>query len=369
MPPEPRIAVDARYLKRADVGISIYLSDLIDDLVAAGARVTLLTDDHAHAEELGVRFPAATSQALVRRSGLVWEQYDLPRHLRRAGYDVHLAGANYGLPLLYRGPTTLALVVYDLIPLRFPRRYMLPRPAWTAKYLMSTLISLVRAQRIIAISNSTAADVGRLRNRASVTVRYPSVKPPPASDPIVPLLPDRFFLYYGGHDVRKNVPLMLDAYVRYREVADDPVDLVVLGRGWEQYDERLYATNVTAPVHRLGYVDEATKHAVIERATGVLYPSDFEGFGLPVVEALLHGIPVVTGSGGSLREVGGAAVIYADPRRTDSFVDAMFVAASVHERERVRRVGPERVRALATSGGTGTLLDALIPTNPAAVSR
>jgi glycosyltransferase involved in cell wall biosynthesis len=365
----PRVSVDARYLKRADVGISVYLSNLIDDLVEQGGCITLLTDEPSHVATLFDRFPGAHAEALVRRSGMAWEQRDLAHHLRRGDYDVHLAGANYGLPLLYRGPTVLALVVYDLIPLRYPRRYLLRRPGWAAKYLISMFISFVRVQRIIAISNATAADVRRLRRRVPVTVRYPSVTPPPPTSPIVPPLPERFFLYHGGHDVRKNVPLLLAAYARYRERCADPIDLVVLGNGWGMYDEHFRALGLGANVHRLGYVDEATKHAVIARAACVLYPSDFEGYGLPVAEALVHGIPVVSGTGGSLREVGGQAVIYADPHSTDSFVDAMTIATSPGERERARHAGPARVRELSEAAATGTILDALVPATRTSVSR
>jgi glycosyltransferase involved in cell wall biosynthesis len=202
-----------------------------------------------------------------------------------------------------------------------------------------------------------------------LTVRYPSVTPPPATNPSRPELPEQFFLYHGGHDARKNVPLLLEAYGRYRELSADPIDLVVLGYGWEIYDERFRAMGLTANIRRLGYVDEATKHAVIARATCVLYPSDFEGFGLPVAEALVHGIPVVSGTGGSLREVGGAAVIYADPRSTDSFVDAMTMATSTAERERARHAGPERVRYLSESTEAGRILETLVSKSPVAVSR
>src|SRR5439155_770938 len=162
--------------------------------------------------------------ALEGRSGFLWEQWTLPRYLRSRGHAVHIAGANYGLPLAPVGATRLVLIVHDLIPLRMPRTYLLSRPAWAVKYLLSTLIALPRAALIVTPSQATADDVRRWARHRRVGVRYPPLTGAPAASDVPELpsgWPRRFLLYNGGLDPRKNVGRLLEAFTLYRRDGGD----------------------------------------------------------------------------------------------------------------------------------------------------
>ena len=173
-----RVGIDVRYLQRPGVGISRYLEQGVRDILEAGARVTLVTDSERHAGALRAAFPSAEAVALPGRSGFLWEQRQLARHLAAAGYDAYVAPANYGLPLTYRGATPLILVVHDLIPLRLGHLYLLRRPLWAVKYLLSTAIAAARATQIIAPSYATAGDIGRLLRCRNVAVADPPIPAP-----------------------------------------------------------------------------------------------------------------------------------------------------------------------------------------------
>jgi O-antigen/teichoic acid export membrane protein len=330
------VSVDARYLKRPDVGISVYVAGVIDRLLESGADLTLLTDAAQHGAQLRRAYPAAEVVVLPARSGFVWEQRELPRYLRRARHGMHLAGANYGLPLTRVGGTRLALVVHDLIPLRMPRTYLFSRPAWAAKYLLSTLISLVRAELVLTPSAATASDVRRLRRTGPVEVRYPAPAavhghqaPPPAD------WPRPYVLYNGGLDPRKNVDGMLRAFALFRREGGEH-HLVMLGSGCDRLAPRCRELGIEPFVHLPGYVDEATKTAAVRGADAVVYPSRWEGFGLPLLESMSVGTPVVTGVGGSLREVGGDAPIYVRVWSPRSIACGLTRAVRPEERGRFR---------------------------------
>lgn len=355
-----RLGVDARYLQRNGLGISIYLRAGIGDLLDAGACLTLLTDDHAHAAKLREEFPSAAVTALPDRSGFLWEQITLRRHLSAASYEAYLAPANFGLPLRYRGDTRMILVIHDLIPLRLAHLYTLRKPVWAASYFLSLLIAALRADRIIAVSEATASDITRLLWRRPVAVAYPQVPPAgrapakPAGRSRNPLgleapggsdLPRRpYFVYNGGADIRKNVPTLLRAFRLVR--AFGPADLVMLGTGYDRFKPLISKLGIAENVIMPGYVGEEAKAAILRGAIALVYPSRLEGFGLPVVEGFAAGVPVISGTGGALPEVGGDAVTYVQPMTAPALAAAMARTTDQQLRDRFRELGRIQLETL-----------------------
>ena len=348
------VSVDARYLRRPGVGISRYVSGVIEQLLRSGSPVTLLTDGEDHRPDLERRYPAAGVVVLPQRSGLVWEQWSLPRYLRGSGHVAHVAGANYGLPLVSAGDVHTVLVVHDLIPLRMPRTYIARRPRWAVKYLVSQFTSLFRASSIVAVSQATARDVRRFSLGRRAVVRYPDWRTPlPSPLPDLPDgWPERFVVFNGGLDPRKNISGLIDAFALYLARGGDH-DLVLMGSGAEFFTPQIERLGVAERVHLPGWVDEGVKYAAIERAGAVLYPSTLEGFGLPVVEALRLGTPVVTGTGGSLREVGGDTAVYVDVCDPESVAQGIARAVRRETREHVRIKAGAHLERLATPPGPG----------------
>ena len=338
-----RVAVDARYLMRPGVGISVYLRDFITELAAGDDDVTLLTSAESHAAALAAEFPRCSSTALVQRRRTVWEQVELPRWLAGAEPDVLIAGANRGLPLRRASPTTSnVLILHDLIPLRMGREYLLGDPLSAWRYLFDTAVSLARADLFVVNSRSTADDLRRLCPRARVAVRYPGFDSSPASASAPPAgWPERYFLYCGGADARKNVAQLLEAFYAYRRAGGENA-LVVIGSGFD----RLRAGNESPHTFFTGYVDDAVKTAAIAHAQAVVYPSRFEGFGLPIAEALAFGVPVLAGGGGAQTEVGGEAALYVDVHDVASIADGLRRVSAAPWRDAVRRTAPEQVERL-----------------------
>ncbi len=362
-----RVGIDVRYLRRQGVGISGYVHQAVLELLEAGADLTLLTDSEEHCGALRSAYPSAAAVALPTRSGFRWEQQKLPRHLDAARYDAYIAPANYGLPLTYRGPTVMILVVHDLIPLRLGHIYLLPRPLWATKYLLSVGIAALRADRVAAASHATARDVARLLRHRDVSVAYPPIPAPHAAEggtePAGPpaSLPGGFdhgaksyFLYNGGADIRKNVPTLLRAFARIRH-ALPATDLIMIGAGQEHFHKLIHRLRLEDRVHTLGYVDEPAKESLIKHAAALVYPSRIEGFGLPVLEAMAAGIPVVSGTGGSLAEIGGDAVVYVRPINDESLATAMLAVSQDTGRDTARLAGISQLKLLMDRRQEGTL--------------
>jgi glycosyltransferase involved in cell wall biosynthesis len=353
---EASVGIDARYLRRPGIGITSYVRQGISNLAAAGARLSLITDDAGHRAALRSEFPSASVVVLAERSGFMWEQRSLRRHLDAACYDAYVAPANYGLPLRYRGKTPLLLIVHDLIPLRLPHLYLLGRPLWATKYLLSVGIAAVRADRIVAVSDATAADITRLLRKHVADVVYPQI---PAQVHEAPATQGRpYFVYNGGADVRKNVPTLLRAFSLVRDQLGGP-GLVILGTGYDGLLPYIGKLGITEHVCLPGYVDEAAKDQIVRDALALVYPSRLEGFGLPVVEALAAGIPVVSGRGGALAEIGGAAPVYLDKIDTRSLAAAMIKVADGDARQRARQAAGVQLALLAERQQACTLADAV----------
>ena len=355
-----RLTVDARYLRRPAVGISVYLADFIAELAGGSYAVTLLTNDPTHARRLGERFPGCEVDVLAERREVPWEQRALPRHLQAAVPDIHLAGANRGLPLRSPPHTRLALIMHDLIPLRMPRSHLLADPFAAGRFLFGTAVSLARADLVITNSRSTADDVRRLRPRVPRVVRYPSVPEIPTLQTGPPAgWPAEYLLYCGGADRRKNVDGLVAAHAEYRR-RGGRLPLMIIGFGFDGLRERTRDRGAADAVLFAGVVSEAVKWQAVSHAQAVLYPSSWEGFGLPILEALAVGTPVLAGRGGAQPEVGGDVAAYVDVDERDSLVDGIRQVLDPAWREIVRRRGPAQVALLrAAHRSAGEILDPL----------
>jgi glycosyltransferase involved in cell wall biosynthesis len=206
------------------------------------------------------------------------------------------------------------VTVHDLIPALLPayrggplNRIYTALVGWTAR----------RAARIITVSHASAREITKHlhipSDRVHVVYHGPNGEgvPPVAPDAMRAIrqryhLPDRYFLYLGGYDARKNVATTLAAYARYLELGGDPgVKLVLAGQLPERDtafapDPRRQsaALGLGDAVHFPGRVEEADKAALYAGATAFVFPSLYEGFGMMVLEAMAAGTPVITSGDG-----------------------------------------------------------------------
>ena len=300
-------------------GIHQYVYQVLRHLPAtAGRRYTVYTRQPAAADDPPNQRRRATPLPTERRlARIVWEQAVWPYAARRDRLDL-LHSMAFAMPRLV--PCPAVVTIYDLSFVHYPDSF----PTLQRRYLERvTADSCRRARRLIAISESGRQDVHRVYGvpleRIDVVVPGVAVAYRPLPPEEVAAfrrrldLPERFLLHVGTLQPRKNVPLLLDALARLGR--DDAPLVLVGGKGW-LYDAifaRVAALGLERRVRFAGYVDDDDLPLWYNAAAALVLPSRYEGFGLPIVEALACGTPVVAANASSLPEAGGAAALYFAP--------------------------------------------------------
>ncbi len=282
---------------------------------------------------------------------ILWEQSIQPLAVARERLDL-LHSTSYVQPVIC--PAKSVVTFLDLSFLRMPQNFN----RWNRVYLSTMArISAHRCDRILTISESTRQDVINLMGVApsKVEVTYLGVDDifRPVDDPGVLAkfraehqLPDRFLLYVGTLEPRKNVERLVEAYAQARRDLQLPHKLVLGGaKGW-LYDR------IFARVHELGLEQDVlfTSYIPYEElplwyncADIFIYPSLYEGFGLPPLEAMSCGTAVITSSVSSLPEVVGEAAIAVDPLDVNALADAIArVLNDTALRHQLEAEGPRR---------------------------
>jgi glycosyltransferase involved in cell wall biosynthesis len=311
-------------------GIGSYLRGLIPALARQGLEHEYALFAYAapalDLPPLPERFRVTTLNAppLGRARALVSHQLALPALARRLGLGVlHVPGVSYNasMPAIPLWPAVpIVVTVHDLIPLLFPDE-VLPRRRHRLFYLLM-LRACARADHLVCVSEATRQDVrsrlGLPDSRLSVVPNAAdalfTTAPGPAGDRRAAALPaDGFVLHVGGAAPLKNLASVLAAMVDlWRErvsahlvcVAAAPFDPVALCPGIAAHRNR---------VHVLERVSPRFLRWLYQHALCLAFPSLYEGFGLPVLEAMASGCPVITARTGSLPEVGGEAAVYVEP--------------------------------------------------------
>ncbi len=315
-----RVAFDATAIPPNRAGAGVYIFNLVQAL----AGIDRVNTYHVYAKpdhiaELGIaqpnfHFTAMPHTSTLRR--LAWEQTTLPREIRRHKIDV-LHSPHYTMPLQ---PGCKSVVTFcDMIFVLFPSMHSRVRRSFFQRMMRR---SAERADRLIAISESTRQDVLRFRSlppervvsiplAASGAFRRVDEAQARAACARCNLTPHKFILYVGVLEPRKNVPLLLEAYARL--AADYPdVPLVIAGKkGWmyEEIFRQVTNLGIAERVRFLGYVPEDDLIGLYNTARVFVYPSRYEGFGLPVLEAMQCGAPVITCDISSMPEVAGDAAL------------------------------------------------------------
>ena len=298
----------------------------------------------------------------VRR--VLAEQTWLARESRRAGAAVvHHAGGV--VPLVH--PGRVVLTIQDLQPLDMPRNFTRVKRA----YIRSMVGRSVRAARMVCVpSEFTRGRVVELLGAPPEAVRvvpwFPRPVPEPggehAPDPVVDRVRGRqFFLYPAITYPHKNHRVLLDAFASL--AADRPEALLVLtgGAGAEEESvrRRIESPDLRGRVLRTGRVAERTLEQLYALAAAVVVPSRYEGFGLPVLEAMARGCPVLASRAGSLPEVARAEDLL-DPDDVTAWDAAMQCVLDLSAHERARRVeeGHQVVASFTPSATAEGLLSA-----------
>ncbi len=281
---------------------------------------------------------------------VAYEQFGLSRLAREIG----AAGVHYpaNIGTAFRKSPSV-VTIHDVSFFRNPGWFTLNRAMY---YRVAVGQSAHTATRVIADSTAAADDiVNFLGIRAGKIDVIPLGVDPvfcPAPDAQCARirerhgLPGRFFLYLGTLEPRKNLPRLIEAWSRIAIEAD--VDLVIAGRdGWKTgpIDRAIGSSLARARIHRPGFVDPADLPALLSAATAFVWPSLCEGFGLPVLEAMACGVPVLSSNTSSIPEVTGDAAMLVDPLDIDAIANGMLrIVRDEKLRARLRTAGPEQAR-------------------------
>ena len=362
-----RIAIDARTLTSPKTGDRTVVLGFIHGLAALQAsedlELVLVSQESVPAEML----PAGQFSRLVvpRPGGYLWMPIAFPRALRQCRADVGL--------IQYMGPfsapcpivTTIHDTVWRTMPETFP---------WKARMILDAFIpgTIARAAAVTTGSEFSRGEILRYFPRAAGKLRVV----PYAVDerfhrvtdeaPLAAVrrkydLPERFILSVGVLQPRKNVEGLIHAYSQLPPSLRGEYSLVITGkRGWLDANLPQVARDAGAGIHFTGYVADEELPALYSLASCLVYPSFYEGFGLPPLEAMACGTPVITSNATSLPEVTGGAAVLVDPHDVPALAVAIqHLLEDPALRERLVTAGLKRAAQMTWRASAMALLDVL----------
>jgi glycosyltransferase involved in cell wall biosynthesis len=322
-----RIAVDARPLAHPFTGIGRYTESILKRATKLGHQWFLYSD-----RPLTLRFPIGDRVQL--RTGkaspggalsLFYSQLVFPRWARGDCVDLFWSPRHH-LPLLLPSRIAGVVTVHDLVWKRHPET-MLGRNRLLEYLLMGPSVSL--AHQVICVSQFTADEIASVYPEAvSRCTVIPEAAEPMGSryEECYPLPDEPYLLFVGTLEPRKNLPRLLAAYARAVREHSIPQHLLIVGAGgWggEDLPGLIARLGLQDRVLLKGRVSDAELSDLYAATTGLLMPSLYEGFGLPVLEAMQHGVPVIAGNCGALPEVVGEGGLLVDPASEQELVAAL----------------------------------------------
>lgn len=345
-----RVGVDIRPFYEPLTGIGWYLYYLLHELAKrddvelilfGDARITdegprlycdLPPGAHLCVFDLRGRPKSRLARPLTAGAYVIW--------MELTGCDV-VFGANYFLPRLMSAIARRRVVtVHDLTYKRFPELVQKETLENLERHMKR---EVAQADAILCVSESTRRDLLRyydLDPARAVAIHSGLGTPPEEAE--MPGLPPRYLLFVSTIEPRKNLGVLLDAFARLRSSGAYDGELVVVGKiGWkaEAMARRLEADGV----RHLDYLPPEQLAFVYRHAEAFVFPSIYEGFGFPLLEAMARGVPSIAARSSSLPEIGGDAALYFDPARADELEEALRrVVSDPALREDLGRRGRER---------------------------
>ena len=350
-----RVLIDATGITKEKAGVGVYAKNLLDQLTRTpdDFKYFVLAQDDDPELDFSQR-PNVTMLWVRSRFfrilplRFLLEQLYLPLLLRSRRINV-IHSLHYAFPL-FRFGARQVVTVHDMTFFNMPEVHQRTKII----YFRAFIRAAVRyADLLIFVSRSALEDcTARLGPADGATAVIPHGK----GEEFLPggpllkkeltekyKLPKRFMLYIGMIEPRKNLTRLVEAFAGLAP-ADSELDLVIAGKlGW--MTESLFAAierlNLASRVHFIGFIAEEDKPSLLAACTMFVYPSLYEGFGLPALEAIACGAPTITSNTSALPEVVGKAAILIDPTSVTELAAAMkMLLLSPATREDLRRRGP-----------------------------
>lgn len=356
------IAYDARELRQTPRGIGVYLMHVVDHFISRGHRITLLSDGplvwrpairSARFRVVTRRGPETGSWRLNR---IVWQETVLPRMLSRICPDVFHAVANQGIPADTGIPSVLT--IHDLIPVVMPKdveqRYY---------YQFVDSLAINRADWIVTISKYSERDLYRIfpeaKNKTTVIYNGMDALEVAPGNPFGRYQP--YVTYSGTFERRKNVDVLVRGFAKFvRKRNHHHFRLLLPGAKDNEYRrlrEIASELGIANRIKFLGYVTRAELGSLFQDAFCMVFPSRYEGFGLPPLEAMSVGCPVIVAKNTSLPEAVGRAGLYVPTGSVIAVSEALQkLAHNEGNRQRLVKAGYRQVKHFSWDRNVTALL-------------
>jgi len=314
-----RIAILADPIDNQNAGIHVFTKEMVDALIRTNPGYEiLLIREKVDYNLKGVEQVAIWNTRLPIGFASLRLFLIVPFVLHFKKADIVVEPAHFG-PFNLLKYIKRVTIIHDLTPILFPDFHR-----WHSQLLQKIFLKgiLNNTDLIIANSDNTANDICKVypQNCKKVKRIYPGKTAQYKPENKVGVLKkynitDPYFLFVGTIEPRKNLLILLDAFTIFKTQNKNNVKLVITGGiGWkaEGFTSALNVHSFKDSIHCTGFADAEDLPTLYTQAVALIYPSLYEGFGLPVIEAMSCGTPVITGNNSSLPEAGGDAALYFD---------------------------------------------------------
>lgn len=354
-----KIGIDARMLDSA-FGLGRYIQQLITHLIplCAEHELVLFLRTKEQLEQNRGHLGELPPHVRVVYADIPWygwkEQVQFPKQLQKERLDL-MHFPHWNVPLLYRGP--FVVTIHDLTMFHFPRpeaTTLGPFVFWLKDKLSRWIIrsAAKRAEHIITTTEFTKEDVhthlGVRRDRMTTMYQAPFTSQKQAAiaqEETSVVQP--YIMYVGAAYPHKNLEGLLRAWNEYTKNHDDGMHLVLAGKN-NYFYERLCGSDLFTQAQRVSYLGEVSDtqlHALYANATAYVFPSLYEGFGLPPLEAMVYDVPVLSSNRSCLPEILGEAALYVDPENTQQFATAIHtIVTNGDMRHTLQEKGREQIK-------------------------
>jgi len=354
-----RLGLDARIMAMPKAGISTYIANLVEEFSKMPDIELILFGDKPFSADFEHYTKTLKCLFFAQDNRKRWAQFYLPKKLKQEKIDIYHATWNNAVPIF--SPCPVVVSIHDLIPLVLPGYFKSLKKR--IKFQLQELSAAHCSKKILTLSEHSKKDIIRLFKVSSDKVISVPIgveddfKIAPEPEEIKEVkekfnLPNKYFLAVGGFDQpRRNIKFLINAFIKYREEHKSDTDLVVvkhsqpnkhlLTETWATIEKSLFRDKVKI-------VDQFEKKDLIRvlyGAEALILPSLYEGFGLPALEAMTAGIPVLASNTSSVPEVVGDCGIYFDPRDEMSLIGAID---EISADEHLRKILIERGRMRST---------------------
>ena len=295
----------------------------------------------------------------------LWRSVALPYYVSRTNPDFAHFPANKGTMPLYRDSRTV-LTIHDLIPLALPGLYF-KRPLLEKVYRWTSEQSARYADLIITDSEYSRREIYRyLDCRCEVLTVFPANFLSSSTTDEASFRPpqEHHYLYFGRYDPRKGIEVLVETFCELYAAGALKIPLIIVGKpiykDMPKLREKLLTASRVGAVIETGAVSDPKLVHLIRTAKALIYPSRYEGFGLPPLEAMTLGCPVITTRATSIPEVCGDAVLYVNPDDKQDLTKAILALENHdHLRQDLRARGIERAKRFTWEKSARVYLNAL----------